>query len=156
MIGGPRTGFRSYKTARTPESKSISSTRCTAWNLLQHNQLVETFDKPAKRWRQSSSKYCNGFLGKESQGHYGRAQEVHRSSSLWWEAASRHKNLQRWWGSHVFAVFALALGLVGVSKVNTKSLQKVWKGPCLEKAVASGSMGCCGNALDGEQLEHSK
>ena len=31
-------------------------------------------------------------------------------------------------GSHVFAVFARALSLMEVSKVNTKSLQRVWEG----------------------------
>ena len=36
-------------------------------------------------------------------------------------------------GSHVFAVFARALGLTEVRKVNTKSLQKVWEGPCWER-----------------------
>ena len=47
-IGGLRTGFWSYKSARTPRSKSISNTRCTARNLRQFNQLVEALDKPAE------------------------------------------------------------------------------------------------------------
>ena len=32
-------------------------------------------------------------------------------------------------GSHAFAVFDRAFGLMEVSKVNVKSLQKVWEGP---------------------------
>ena len=42
-------------------------------------------------------------------------------------------NGDKFLGSHVFAVFALALGFMAVSKVNTKSLQKVWEGPCWKR-----------------------
>ena len=62
-------------------------------------QLVEALDKPAGRWRQSSWTSCFRLIGKESQGHYGRAQEVHRrghlSSSEGGRLAARNTTLQR-------------------------------------------------------------
>ena len=42
-------------------------------------------------------------------------------------------SVDHFFGSHVFAVFAPVLGLMAVSKVSTKSLQKVWEGPCWER-----------------------
>ena len=60
-------------------------------------------------------------------------------------------------GSHVLAVFALVVGLMEVSKVNTKILHKDFGRALLGKDVAfSGSLGCRGNPHDGHQLELSK
>ena len=68
VIGGLRTGFWSYKTARTlGKQKSVSSARSTVRNVRQLDQLAEALDRPAERWQQSSCEKCSRFVVEKSQ-----------------------------------------------------------------------------------------